>query len=187
MDKTKYGRYPLIFPTPLVLAGAMVHGKPNYEPLGDCGIMNINPAVVYISSRKSHYTNNGILKSKVFSINIPSVDMMEKVDYCGLVSGNKTDKSQLFTTFFGTKDNIPLIDECPVNIACKVIKRIKVFNMDVFIGEIIETFVGEGYITNGCVDIEKINPLIYCIDNFYWTIGNKLGKGFETGKLLQSK
>ena len=113
--------------------------------------------------------------------------MMEKVDYCGLVSGNKTDKSLLFTTFFGTKANIPLIEECPVNVACEVVKRIKVYKMDVFIGEIIETFIGEGYTTNGCVDIKEINPLIYCTDNFYWTIDNKIGQGFEIGKLLQSK
>lgn len=42
--------------------------------------------------------------------------------------------------------------------------------MDVFLGEVIETFVGEDYTTNGHSDTKKINPLIYCIDNLYWTI-----------------
>ena len=165
MNKIEYGKYPLVYPTSLVIAGAMVYGKPNYETLGDCGIISVNPAVIYISSHNSHYTNKGILKNKVFSINIPSVKMIEKVDYCGLESGYRTDKSQLFTTFFGIIRNIPLIEECTVNIACKVIKRFKIYKMDVFIGEVIETFVGEDYTTNGRADTKKINPLI-----FAWTI-----------------
>ncbi len=35
-----------------------------------------------------------------FSVNIPA-EMVEIVDYCGLVSGNHVDKSDLFETFTG--------------------------------------------------------------------------------------
>jgi len=36
----------------------------------------------------------------------------EKTDYCGLVSGGKTDKSEIFDVFYGELANAPLIKEC---------------------------------------------------------------------------
>ncbi|MBW2337386.1 MAG: hypothetical protein JRF47_11630 [Deltaproteobacteria bacterium] len=45
---------------------------------------------------KPHYTNPGIRKNKAFSVNIPSENLVVETDYAGLVSGKKTDKSDLF-------------------------------------------------------------------------------------------
>ena len=57
--------------------------------------------------------------------------------------------------------------------------------MTVFVGEIIETFVGKEYLMNGFPDTKKINPLIYCMDNQYWDVGRVVGKGFSEGKNLK--
>lgn len=62
-----------------------------------------------ISLNKSHYTCTGIKENGTFSINIPSVEMVAKTDYCGLVSGNDGDKSILFHTFYGILENAPMI------------------------------------------------------------------------------
>ncbi len=182
MKRVKCGTYPLVYPLPAALAGAIVDGKPNFETVGNCGIISVEPSVIYISSDKSNYTNKGIIEHRVFSINIPSVDLVERVDYCGLVSGNNTDKSKVFDCFYEIDDKIPMISDCPVNIACKVIKTFEVYNMDVFIGEVIETFAREDCITNGYADTKKIDPLIYCMDNMYLSIGGTIGRGFDIGK-----
>lgn len=50
-----------------------------------------------------------------------------------------------------------------------------------FIGEVIETYVGEDLLTNGFPDTKKINPLIYCMDNMYWSIGDNTAKAFDVG------
>ena len=69
-----------------------------------------------------------------------------------------------------------MITDRPVNLACKVIKSFRVYEMDVFIGEVIETYVNADCITNGNADTKKINPLIYCMDQLYWDIGKIVGK-----------
>jgi flavin reductase (DIM6/NTAB) family NADH-FMN oxidoreductase RutF len=184
MEKVKFKNLPLVYPYPAVLAGAIVDGKPNYTTLGDCGIMSVKPPVIYISSHKSHYLNQGIVENGVYSVNFPPAELVKKVDYCGLVSGNKTDKSSIFETFFGETDKAPMIDECPINLVCRVIKTFDVYDMVVFIGEIIETFVWKECLSNGFPDTKKINPLIYCMDNQYWDIGKVVGKGFSDGKCL---
>jgi flavin reductase (DIM6/NTAB) family NADH-FMN oxidoreductase RutF len=112
---------------------------------------------------------------------------VERVDYCGLVSGSDTDKSQVFDCFYDSHDKAPMISECPVNMTCKVIRTFEVHNMDVFIGEVIETFVREDCTTNGYADTKKTNPIVYCMDNLYWSIGDTIGRGFNSGKSYKNQ
>ena len=118
MEKVKFKNLPLVYPLPAVLVGAIVNGKPNYTTLGTCGIMSVEPPVIYISSHNSHYLNQGIIENSVYSINFPSVELVKQVDYCGLVSGRNADKSTTFEAFYGDNDKAPLVGECPINLVC---------------------------------------------------------------------
>lgn len=51
-NKINCGKYPLIYPLPIALIGAKVDGKANVAPIGNCGIVSVEPAVVYISISK---------------------------------------------------------------------------------------------------------------------------------------
>ncbi len=53
-------------------------------------------------------------ENQTFSVNFPGANLMEKADYCGLVSGHKVDKSGLFRVFYGELETAPLIEECPL-------------------------------------------------------------------------
>lgn len=181
MLKIKFNKIPLIYPIPAILVGTVINGKPNFVTLGNYGIISVEPSVIYISMDKSHYTNKGIIENQVFSINVPSVDLVEKVNYCGLVSGSNVDKSQIFDCFYENNDKIPMIHKCPINMECKVIKTFDIYNMEVFIGEVIETYVGEDILTNGFPDTMKISSLIYTMDNIYWGIGHITAKDFKVG------
>jgi predicted dinucleotide-binding enzyme len=100
--KKKLGGINVLYPTPTVLVGAMVDGKPNYITIAHIGIVNhARPYLISLSMGKTHYTNAGIKENKAFSVNIPSENSVVETDYVGLVSGKKTDKSKLFEIFFG--------------------------------------------------------------------------------------
>jgi flavin reductase (DIM6/NTAB) family NADH-FMN oxidoreductase RutF len=98
-NKVKFSYPPLV--TPLSLVGANVGGKPNFEAISWFNLVDYQPNLVSISSEKSHYTNKGTRENKTFSVNIPSVDMAEATDFCGLNSGSKVDKSKVFDVFYG--------------------------------------------------------------------------------------
>jgi flavin reductase (DIM6/NTAB) family NADH-FMN oxidoreductase RutF len=166
---------------PAVLIGSVVNGKVNYEMLGNCGIISMHPATLYISSDKKHYTNIGIREKNVFSINIPSIDNVVEADYCGLVSGKKEDKSNVFKTFYG-KTNAPMIEEFPVNIECKVIKQFEINGMEVFIGEVVDSFIDEKCLEKGKPNVKKIKPLIYSIKGSYNSVGEWSADPFSVGK-----
>lgn len=101
MGKTKVGSFNPMPIMPIVLVGANVNGKPNYMAVGFVGGVNVKPATVCVSLNKVHHTPKGIIENGTFSINIPSADYVTETDYCGLVSGKTTDKSGVFTTFYG--------------------------------------------------------------------------------------
>jgi flavin reductase (DIM6/NTAB) family NADH-FMN oxidoreductase RutF len=181
--KLKLGVIPLIYPLPIVLGGANVHGKPNFELLGDCGLMGINPPIVYISSHKEHYTNIGVMENKTFSINIPDTKMMSIADYCGTVSGHSMDKSTLFKIFYGETGSAPMIEECPVNLECQVVHEFSIKHRQIFVGEVIQTYVGDEYTTEkdgkkGIIDLTNLDPIIYSLDNRYYSIGKPIGIGY---------
>lgn len=135
-----------------------------------------------------HHTNKGIAENKEFSINIPDVSLIEKTDYCGLVSGSKTDKSELFKVFYGDLGKSPLIEECPVCMSCAVYDAVKLPSNTLFIGEPKEVFTEEKYMTDNLLDINKVNPFTLTMpDNHYWSVGKSLGKAWSIGKNLRGK
>ena len=148
MEKTQLPNQAPAAPMPVVIAGVLVKGKENYLTIGAYGIMSLQPPLVYISSMKAHFTNAGIKESGYFSINVPSAGLVKETDYCGLVSGRDTDKSSVFSTFFGQVKHAPMIRECPVNAVCKVVKTVELPNNDVFIGEVVEYYVDTPCLTD---------------------------------------
>ena len=183
MEKVNVGKIN-VAASPAVIAGALVNGKPNYLTLGNYGgICPRPPAVIYISVNKAHYTNAGIKENGYFSVNLPSSDLAQKTDYVGLVSGREADKSGVFTTFYGSVDKAPMIEECPVNILCKLIQTVDLPTQEVFFGEVVETYVARECLTSEKPDIAKINPLMLG-GGFYWELGKKAGNAFADGKAL---
>jgi flavin reductase (DIM6/NTAB) family NADH-FMN oxidoreductase RutF len=185
--KIKFGSVPLVYPIPMVLAGANVNGKPNYATLGDCGVMGIKPPLVYISSGQDHYTNKGILENETFSVNFPSTDMLAVTDYCGTVSGKDVDKSALFESFYGELGNAPMIRQCPVNLECRVVKEFSIQHRQIFVGEVVQAYVDEKFVVEregrrGIVDLTRLDPIIYALDNRYYKIGASIGVGYREGK-----
>ncbi len=183
MEKKELLPMALLFPMPLVLVGANVEGKPNFLTVAYCGIVNIQPPIISVALGKSHYSNPGIRKNGTFSVNIPSVDMAEVTDYCGLFSGHNLDKSGVFKTFYGKLETAPMIEETPINLECKLIRTIEFDVHDAFLGEIVSVYAGKEIMTGNIPDVLKIKPLIFSTSNGkYYNIGDEVGKAWSIGK-----
>ena len=188
--KIKVGNIPYIYPIPIALAGANVNGNPNFETVGDIGLIGIKPPIVFLSSGNTHHTNQGILDNQTFSINFPNTNMLAIVDYCGQVSGKNVDKGELFDVFYGELETAPLIAECPVNLECKVIKEFSIQHRQVFIGEVIQTHVDEEFIFEQegqkvIAQLSQLDPILYALDNLYYRIGDSIGVGYQEAENFQ--
>jgi flavin reductase (DIM6/NTAB) family NADH-FMN oxidoreductase RutF len=171
------------YPMPMVLVGANVHGKANFLPIAWFVEAARKPPKVAVALSKVHYTNQGIKENKTFSVSIPSEDMVEATDYCGLVTGSKADKSRVFRVFYGKLKTAPMITECPVNIECTLDKVVDNGSNELFIGDIVSTYTEEKYMTDGAVDLKKTKPLILSLDDQeYHTLGKFRAKAWNVGK-----
>lgn len=186
MSKVNLGANAYIYPMPVTLVGAMVGGKANFMAVGWVMRVNWQPPLLAVALNKAHFTPKGIRENQTFSVNFPGADLMEKTDYCGLVSGHKVDKSGLFRVFYGELETAPLIEECPLGLECRLYQVVELPANDLFIGEIVAAHADEDCLTDGRPDIEKINPLVLTMpDNNYWTVGAHAGRAWGAGKKLK--
>jgi flavin reductase (DIM6/NTAB) family NADH-FMN oxidoreductase RutF len=176
-------------PMPVTLVGSIVEGKPNFMAAAWVTRVNATPPYLAIGIHKRQYTSSGIREIRSFSINLPSADMVIETDYCGFVSGRKTDKSSIFELFYGEIKTAPMIQKCPLCIECRVVDIYEMPTNNLFIGEIVAAYTEEKYLTNGELDIKKMNLMILTMpDNNYWAIGEHVGDAWNIGKrLLQEK
>jgi flavin reductase (DIM6/NTAB) family NADH-FMN oxidoreductase RutF len=183
MEKIKMGPQTWLYPMPAILVGVVLDEKPNFMTAAWCGIAGSSPPAVSVALRKVRYTFEGIQAQEAFSINIPSADLVKKVDYCGIYSGRKRDKSQMFQVEYGSLKAAPLIKECPVSLECKVIHTLDLNSHVLFIGEIKETYVKAECLTDGKPNPAKIDPLIYATGtDQYFRLGDIIGPAFSMGK-----
>lgn len=188
-DKKQLGATNIFFPIPasLVVCGS---NNANIITIAWIGIVASNPPVISISIKKSRFSLKLIRSYGEFTVNIPSSKNFIETDYCGIVSGKNTDKfiDTGFTQLNSKKIHVPIIKECPYNMECKTIREIEIGDYIVFFGEIVETHIDSDKIddSTGEILIEKVDPLVYCaVIREYWDMGKRVGKGFESGKLIK--
>ncbi len=181
--KKAVGPQTLLYPMPAVLVGAQVQGKPNFMTAAWCGIAAATPPAISVAIRPARFTREGISENNTFSINIPSADMVANVDYCGIYSGHKVDKSQIFEVTYGKLKTAPLIQECPLSLECNVIHSVDIGSHILFIGEIMETYIETECMTAEKADPAKIDPLIFIPGaKQYQRLGDVVGKAWDIGK-----
>jgi len=175
-------RIPYLLPKPLAIIGAIVDGKPNFLTIADIIATGRRIPRFGISSRKPHYTNKGIIENEAFSVNIPSYEMVAKTDYCGIVSGQEIDKSEVFELFYGEElKTAPMIKEVPIAHACKLVKTVDFGDTHyLFIGEVIETYINEDCLVDERPDMKKVKPIAFYFD--YWKVGDKFAEAYKAGK-----
>jgi flavin reductase (DIM6/NTAB) family NADH-FMN oxidoreductase RutF len=173
---------------PVSLVGAYVNGKPNFMAVAWFTMASYKPPRIAITLGKGHYTNPGIRENKTFSVCLPSEDMVEITDYCGIVSGKKTDKSEIFDLFYGELKTAPLIRDCPLCMECKLVEIVESGPNEIYIGEIIGTYTEDRFLTDGKLDFRKMKPLILSQpDTSYWRLGEQVAMAWNIGKKYKAK
>ena len=192
MGKIKMGPQPLVYPMPALLIGANVNDKPNFMTAAWCGIANTDPPMVSVAVRHERHTNKGIRQNMTFSVNVASTDLVRETDYCGIISGSKVDKVAVcrFSVFYGKLSSAPLIEQCPINLECRVMHILDLGTNALVVGKIEETHVSENCLTDGKPDVSKIKPLIYARDHKYYqyyAFGEIIAQAFSVGKALKAR
>lgn len=179
--KKDLGSVLALYPTPLVVIGTMVNGKPNWVLAGHIGIMGHDH--IMVSLAKSHYTNQGIRETKVLSVNIVDEAMLKKADYVGCVSGNKMNKSEVFTFSTGA-NGAPMIDMAKLSMECSVEDIYETKDFDNFILTIDHTHAEESILNEaGKINYDVFKPVLFEMPGYtYLKTGETIAKCMTLGK-----
>lgn len=187
MDKIDFKGSVILNPVPVVLITSKNNeGKINAFTVGWTGTINTKPPMLYISIRPERLSYEYIKESMEFVVNLPSSDMVKKVDYCGVRSGKKNDKitEMGFTLKESLNISTPYIEECPINIECKVTSIVPLGTHDMFIAEVLGSHVNEDLLDEkGKICFENANMMAYCHGEYFPLSKKPIGSfGFSVMK-----
>ena len=176
MSKQEWKSGTFIYPIPAVMVTCGDMEKSNIMTVAWTGIINTNPAKVYISVRPERYSHNLIEQTGEFAINLTNEELVYATDWCGVKSGADVDK---FREMKLTREKLnhiqcPGIKESPVTIECRVDEIKHLGSHDMFIADVLSIDADEKYIDeNGAFDITKCNLISYA-NGKYFAMGKQL-------------
>ena len=182
--KRNIGNALALYPTPLVVVGAMVNEKPTWTLVGHLGIMGHDHVMVSLAS--VHYINQGIREGKALSVNIVDERLLPNADYVGTVSGAEKDKSTVFPWQPG-ETGAPMIDDAPVSMDCTVDDIYATAGFENFICRINGVYAGVDVLSEqGRLDYRKLKPVLFEMPTYeYLRTGDVLGKCMTMGKEIK--
>jgi flavin reductase (DIM6/NTAB) family NADH-FMN oxidoreductase RutF len=180
MAKRRIKPATLLNPLPVCLISCQGReSAPNILTAAAIGICCFDPPMLGVAIRSNRYSRRLIQESGEFVVNVPNQDLVSQVDLCGSISGREKDKFATFglTPLPAQVVRAPLIQECPINLECKVRQTLTLGSHDLFLGEVVATHLDEE-----CLDRadqwrgEAFRPLAYhLLCREYWSLGERLG------------
>ena len=190
MGKVMWKPGTFLYPIPAVMVSCGDMEKSNIITVAWTGILNTDPAMVYISVRPTRYSYNIIKEQKEFVINLTTKRLAKATDWCGVKTGAKVDKFKEMNLHKEKANFVkcPLIKESPVSVECKVKEIRELGTHHMFVAQVLAINADEKYIDeNGAFDISKCNLIAYS-NGGYYELGKKQGKfGFSVQKKKKKK
>lgn len=170
MSKKELKPSTMLNPVPVVMvsSGDMEHS--NIFTAAWTGTVCSEPPMVYISVRKSRYSHGLISEKGSFVINLVGKDTVRACDFCGVRSGRDVDKFRELglTKTEGKKTGIPMIEECPVNLECKVTQVLELGSHDMFLATVEAVYVDGALMDDkGAVDLVKADLVAYSHGEYF--------------------
>ncbi len=172
-------------PAVLVSCGGTKEWQPNLITIAWAGTVCTNPPMLSISVRPERYSYDIIKKTGEFVVNLPTVKEAKVTDWCGVVSGRDHDKFEKtgLTSAPALQVSCPIVQECPVNIECRVTQTLELGSHVMFLAEVVAVQVSDTLIdAKNKLCLEKAGLIAY-VHGAYFELGRYLGHfGFSVRK-----
>jgi len=184
--KKNFGKQTFLYPMPvLIIATYDENGNPNAMNAAWGGIHDTNQIGICIDP--SHKTAKNILLKKAFTVSMADVKHVVECDYVGIESGNKVPEKLSkagFTTSKSEFVDAPVINELPMVLECELVSFDE--NTGCTVANIINVSADEEVLTNGKIDITKLQPITFDpVNHQYVQLGQIVGQAFSDGKKIK--
>jgi len=135
--------YRLLEPGPVVMVTTARQGRANIMAMSWHTMMEFLPPLVGCVISNRNHTFDIVKATRECVINIPTVELAKKVVGCGNTSGRRVDKFSAFqlTPVPASLVSAPLIDECYVNLECRVVDARLVAKYNFFVLQVVKAWI----------------------------------------------
>lgn len=122
-------------------------------------------------------TKENIQRSKVFSANLVSSEMLWLADYFGCTHGDEGIKDKVKYEFTdGSSLKVPILASSKWVFECEVAETVELNDSHIFVSEIKNIQIAEEFknMDKEMIDLLKLDPVLYAPYN-YFSLGKKLG------------
>lgn len=133
-----------------------------------------------------HKTTENLKKTGAFTVAFATASTVEISDYFGVETGNHVNKIEKAGVHVHRSShvNAPIIEEYPLTLECLVTSYDD--ETGILVGKIVSEQADEAILTDGKVDYDKLQPIIFDIASMsYRVIGPVVGKAFHDGLKLK--
>lgn len=182
----------MLYPLPAVMVSCSdKEGRDNILTVAWTGTVCSDPPMLYISVRPNRFSHHMIEETGEFVVNLTTEKLARATDFCGVRSGKDVDKwKEMHLTRKETVslEYAPAIEECPVNIECKVREVKRLGTHDMFLADVTGVQVSKEYMNeNGKFELNKTGLLAYSHGE-YLGLGKKIGTfGYSVKKKQKKK
>ena len=179
----------LLAPLPAVMVSVGDMEESNIITVAWTGILSSDPARAYISVRPSRHSHKFLKEKGEFVINLTTEKLAKATDYAGIFTGAKVDKFEKckFTKAKASTVECPLIEECPMNLECKVTDIVELGSHFMFIADITAINVDEALLgDDGKLHLERAKLSAFAHGE-YFELGKKIGNFGCSVKKKKSK
>ena len=177
-----------LFPMPVLMIGT-------YDENGEANLMNAAWGSIYdynqiTISLGAHVSTDNIRKNKAFTVSFGTRKTVKACDYVGIVSKAKEPKKLEkagFHPYKSNKVNAPMFEEFPLTLECKLVSLDgNIGEGGTLIGDIVNVSVDESILTDGKIDIKKLEPIAFDGANGkYVLLGEELASAFQIGREIK--
>lgn len=187
MSKNTFKGSVVLNPVPVVLVTSRnKENKDNVFTVAWTGTVCTRPPMLSIAIRPERLSYEYIKETMEFTINLPTRRLTRETDFCGVRSGRDIDKikEMNFTLKEGKEVSSPYIEECPVNIECKVKSIIPLGTHDLFLAEVMCSHIDQKLMDeNEKIHFEWANLITYSHGEYFPVPKTPIGKfGYSVAK-----
>ncbi len=129
-----------IEPGPIVLVSSHWNGADNIMTMGWHTVMEFSPSLIGCMITSANHSYEMIRRSGECVINVPTVELAEKIVGIGTCSGARVDKFAAFalTAVAAERVKAPLIAECHANLECRLAEPMMLEKYNFFVLEVVK-------------------------------------------------
>lgn len=135
--------YRLLEPGPVVMVTTASKGRANIMTMSWHTMLEFEPPLVGCVISNRNHTFDILTATQECVINIPTVELAEKVVACGNSSGRTVDKFEAFglSPVAAACVKAPLIGECYANLECRMVDATMVTKYNFFVLEVLKAWI----------------------------------------------